>query len=367
MVNERILIIIPSFNERENIAQLIEAIFREQPEACVLVVDDSSPDGTAKVVQELQPRFPDRLQLLVRGGKGGRGSAVLEGLRYGLAHSYEYFIEMDADFSHRPEEISALLKRSESCDCVVGSRYLPQSEIREWGWKRTFFSWFANHFAHFVLGIPISDYTNGFRCYRRRAVAALDMDRINAKGYVVLSEIAYQLYGKGMTFGEVPTLFINRRRGISNLTSKEISEAFLSVFRIRFPRLAPHIDQGLKFALSGGVGAVIDLGTLTALVRIAHMRPEWAATCSSFLSLLVVFLMNKFITFRHRKGKASAQILKFGFVYAIAICLNIGLSIFFIRLGVHYFISKMLAIGIVMFYNYFMLHSFVFRRSSSQG
>ncbi len=146
-------------------------------------------------------------------------------------------------------------------------------------------------------------------------------------------------------------------------SGKYFWDAGLAYLRKRFPRLAPHIDQGLKFALSGGVGAVIDLGTLTALVRIAHVRPEWAATCSSFFSLLVVFLMNKFITFRSRKGKASTQILKFGIVYAIAICLNIGLSILFIRLGVHYFFAKVLAIGIVMFYNYFMLHSFVFAHS----
>lgn len=357
------LVIIPSFNERENIVPLIEAILGLYPYIEVLVVDDSSPDGTADAVRGAQAAHGDRLHLIVRSGKGGRGSAVLEGFRYGLGKGFDFLIEMDADFSHRPEEIAPLLAASKATGCAIGSRYLPQSEIHEWTRKRTFFSGVANRFARFVLGIPITDYTNGFRCYSRVAIERLDLDGIDAKGYVVLSEVAYQLHNKGMSFREIPTIFVNRRRGISNLSFKEIREAFLSVLRIRFPHLMQHVDQAFKFGLAGATGAVVDLGTLELLVRFASMRPEIAGMVSSGLALLCVFLINKFYAFKHRAGRTHVQALKFGIVYAIAIVLNYGIFLLFFRFGVQYLLAKVFAIGIVMFFNYFMLHSFVFRES----
>lgn len=234
-MTKRTLIIIPTFNEAENIGRLTERLMGTDPAMHVLVVDDASPDGTADVVKEQEPKYGGRLKVLKRAGKGGRGSAVLEGFRIGLEDGYELLFEMDADFSHNPEEIPSFLKKiDEGYDMVLGSRYLPDSRIFDWGPKRTFFSKWANVYARAVLGIPISDYTNGYRCYTRKAVEALNMNVIEAKGYVVLSEVAYQLFLKGLRIGEVPTIFVNRRRGISNLGWHEIKEAFLSVLRIRF-------------------------------------------------------------------------------------------------------------------------------------
>jgi len=228
-----VLVIVPSYMERENIAALIERLLSLPASVDVLIVDDNSPDGTADAVKTLQPVYGERLHLTVRQGKGGRGSAVLEGFRFALSRDYEYVFEMDADFSHKPEEIPLFLEKIKDTDMVIGSRYLPGSEIHEWGIKRTIFSRWANRFARGVLKIPISDYTNGFRCYRRSAIESLDMQAIDAKGYVVLSEVAYQLFLKGKRIAEVPTIFVNRRRGISNLSKKEILEAFHSVLRIR--------------------------------------------------------------------------------------------------------------------------------------
>lgn len=227
------LIIIPSYNERENIVRLIETIFGLHPEVEILVVDDNSPDGTAAVVEEAKKKFGSKLHLLVRKGKGGRGSAVLAGFEEALKRGDDLIMEMDADFSHAPEEITRFLEKIKNFDMVLGSRYLPESEIHHWGWKRTFFSKWANRYARLILGIPISDYTNGYRCYKRAAIQALDRGKIEAKGYIVLSEVAYQLHKKGMRIGEIPTKFVNRRRGISNLSFHEIKEAFLSVVRIR--------------------------------------------------------------------------------------------------------------------------------------
>ncbi len=228
------LIIIPSFNERENLPSLIERIVGLELDLDVLVVDDSSPDGTAAAVKEVQGKHPDRVHLMERQGKGGRGSAVLAGFLWALKRGYPVVFEMDADFSHDPREIPQFLEKIRTCDMVVGSRYLPGSQIHEWGFKRTFFSRWANRYARLVLGIPITDYTNGYRCYRRRAIEQLDMAAIEARGYVVLSEVSYQLFLRGMRIAEVPTVFVNRRRGISNLSFHEIKEAFLSVLRIRW-------------------------------------------------------------------------------------------------------------------------------------
>lgn len=232
------LVIIPTYNERDNIAQLIDAVLAQSPDIDVVVVDDDSPDGTSALVRGIVPSKHGRLHLISRKGKGGRGSAVLAGFGYALQRPYQTIFEMDADFSHKPEEIPRFLEKITEVDLVVGSRYLPESEIHEWSAKRTFFSRWANRYARLVLRIPLTDYTNGFRCYRRRAIEALNMQKIDAKGYVVLSEVAYELYNKGFTIGEVPTIFVNRRRGISNLSSHEIKEAFLSVLRIRFKHKA---------------------------------------------------------------------------------------------------------------------------------
>ena len=226
------LIVIPTLNERENIQDLIQALFRLYPTVHILIVDDSN-DDTATRVRELQLAYSGQLHLMARSGKRGRGWAVLDGFGWAMKGLYQQVVEMDADFSHRPEEVQQLIEKSASFDLVIGSRYLLGSRIEKWGWKRPVFSWLANHFTYLVLGIPISDYTNGFRCYTRYAIEALEPKVIKAKGYVVLSETAFQLYRKGISIGEVPTVFINRQRGISNLTFRQISEAFLSIVSIR--------------------------------------------------------------------------------------------------------------------------------------
>ncbi len=228
------LVIIPTYNEAANIGQLIERIFALYPAFDILIVDDSSPDGTAGIVRHLQPRYGDHLHVVVRGGKGGRGSAVVEGCRWALQRDYDLVFEMDADFSHRPEEMRDVLECIRSCDVVVGSRYLPGSRIEGWSRKRALFSRLANGYARTLLRIPITDYTNGFRCYTRKALQVLDLDAIKAQGYIVLSEIAYQLHRKGMRIREVPTIFVNRRRGASNLRAREIYEAFFSILLIRW-------------------------------------------------------------------------------------------------------------------------------------
>jgi dolichol-phosphate mannosyltransferase len=246
-MDERTLIVIPSYNEKGNIERLIVELFNLPHSLDILVVDDDSPDGTGKLVAKIAEEEP-RLKIIHREGKGGRGSATLDGFRYGLSQGgkYAYIMEMDADFSHSPTDLPRLVTRVKEYDVVIGSRYLPESRVINWGLARTIFSHLANFYARSILSIPISDYTNGYRIYRREALAALDFDRIEEKGYIVLSETAYQLHLLGFHIDEVPITFVNRQRGESNLTFKEIYSAFFTVLRLwwRYRRFRKRRDEG---------------------------------------------------------------------------------------------------------------------------
>ena len=225
------LIIVPTYNESENIVKLIDVLLVLDQNIEVLVVDDSA-DNTGELVKNRQTGEP-RLHLIKRTGKGGRGTAVLEGFKFALARDYKLIAEMDSDFSHNPSEFKSLVAASGDNIMVIGSRDLKDSRIVGWPWTRTTFHYLANFYANVILGIGIRDYTNGYRIYCRQALEKLDMSKIKGIGYIVLSEISYQLFKKGVKFKEVPTVFVNRQRGVSNFSLKEIKEAFTSVIRIR--------------------------------------------------------------------------------------------------------------------------------------
>ncbi len=226
-------VVIPTYNERDNIGPLVGAIVALGDNIEVLVVDDNSPDGTGKIADGLAAKYPT-VKVIHRQGKGGRGSACIAGFRQSLQQpEFDCFFEMDADFSHDPKDIPRFLQAMRSADVVIGSRYVPGGKILNWGIQRHIFSHLANLFARLMLGVPIRDYTDGYRCYSRRALESIDFDRIEAHGYIVLSEMAYQLHRRGMKFAEIPITFVNRRRGTSNTSLREISDAFISVVRLR--------------------------------------------------------------------------------------------------------------------------------------
>jgi dolichol-phosphate mannosyltransferase len=215
---------------------LVREILGLGPRLDVWVADDGSPDGTGDAVRALQPEFPGRLELLDRKEKGGRGAAVLASFRKGLAdpRGYLTFIEMDADFSHHPREIPKLLAKLETCDMVIGSRYVAGGGSSEWGLVRPLLSWLANRYVKVVAGIPIRDTTSGFRAYRREVLQSTDFDRIKITGYVVHGEMAYQAWMNGFRLGEVPIHFKNRARDASKLTSTEVYMAVLNFALLRF-------------------------------------------------------------------------------------------------------------------------------------
>lgn len=228
-----VAIVVPTFNESKNIKKLIGQIFSLHKGVNLTVVDDNSPDGTGKIVDFLKKRNKN-LVLISRKGKGGRGSAVMEGFKYAYRNrNIKLFIEMDADFSHRPEEIKKLVEKSKKFDVVIGSRYLKDSAIYGWSINRKVFSKLANFYCKIVLGVPISDYTNGFRGYSRRTAEKLISANFKSKGYILLSEIAYFLHRQGYSFGEVPTVFRNRVRGKSNFSLSEVKESLTAIPRIK--------------------------------------------------------------------------------------------------------------------------------------
>ncbi len=225
-------VVIPTYNERDNIVRLAEALRRLSPGLRVIVVDDESPDGTGALAQEAAGRLAP-MTVIRREGKGGRGSAVLAGFKAALADpGVRALVEMDADFSHDPAELAETVKALAGADVVVRSRYRPKSRIVDWSLQRRVFSRGANALARAALRVTLSDYTNGYRAYSREAAQAIDGARIDSTGYIVLSEVAVQLHARNFRFVELPTVFVNRRRGESNLGWREISSAARGILRL---------------------------------------------------------------------------------------------------------------------------------------
>jgi dolichol-phosphate mannosyltransferase len=235
VARERVLVVVPTYNERENVRPLVRELLALGETIDVWVADDGSPDGTADAVRELATEYPGRVDLVLRKEKAGRGAAVIAAFRKGLADPrYSVFVEMDADFSHHPRELPKLLARLETCDMVVGSRYVEGGGSSEWGFWRPLLSWLANKYIAAVAGVPIRDTTSGYRAYRRVVLEETQFDRIKIRGYVVHGEMAYQAWIHGFRLGEVPIHFKNRARAASKLSGEEIYMALLNFALLRF-------------------------------------------------------------------------------------------------------------------------------------
>jgi dolichol-phosphate mannosyltransferase len=236
MTSPRILVVVPTYNERENVGPLIEGLLALREDLDVWVADDGSPDGTGEAVRQAMAAHPDRVELIDRKEKGGRGAAVIAAFKKGLADARGYgtFFEMDADFSHHPSEIPKFLAKLQECDMVIGSRYVEGGGTSQWGLLRPLLSWLANKYIGLVAGVPIRDTTSGYRGYRRQVLEETDFDRIKIKGYVVHGEMAYQAWINGFRLGEVPIHFKNRARDASKLTTQEITMALVNFAALRF-------------------------------------------------------------------------------------------------------------------------------------
>ena len=234
------IVIIPTYNERENIENIIRAVFGLEHGFHILVVEDNSPDGTADIVKRLQrEEFADRLFMLQRPGKQGLGTAYIAGFRWALEHGYEYIFEMDADFSHNPADLPRLYAacHDEGADVSIGSRYVSGVNVVNWPMGRVLMSYFASKYVRLIPGLPIHDTTAGFVCYRRRVLQTIPLDSIRFKGYAFQIEMKFTAYKYAFRIKEVPVIFINRELGTSKMNSSIFGEAVFGVIRLKWDSL----------------------------------------------------------------------------------------------------------------------------------
>lgn len=236
MQQNEALIIIPTYNERENIVLIIPEIKKVLPEVEILVVDDSSPDGTAQCVKDLAASIKG-IHLLERPQKNGLGRAYISGFLWALQRSYQYIFEMDADFSHDPKYLPDFLKAIETNDLVIGSRYICGVNVVNWPMSRLLLSYFGNKFASILTGISIKDCTGGFKCFRRELLQNLNFEQISSSGYSFQVEINFYAWKKGFRIKEIPIIFTDRRLGISKMSTKIVREAFLLLWKLRLASL----------------------------------------------------------------------------------------------------------------------------------
>ncbi|GHO82031.1 polyprenol monophosphomannose synthase [Dictyobacter formicarum] len=230
------LIIIPTYNEAENLPSLIRGIFAYVPETDVLVVDDHSPDGTGQLVEEMS-KLDGRIHCIHRPGKLGLGTAYIAGFKYAIAHKYDAAFEMDADFSHDPQHLPAFLSAIKDADLVIGSRYIPGGGTPNWSLMRRLISSSGNIFARTVLRLPVRDCTGGFRCYRCQVLEAIDLDTVQSRGYAFQVEMTYRVLNKGFIVVETPITFVDRRLGQSKMSRSIVLEAFTYVLSTRLNSL----------------------------------------------------------------------------------------------------------------------------------
>ncbi|MBP8060571.1 MAG: polyprenol monophosphomannose synthase [Cloacibacterium sp.] len=231
------LVIIPTYNEKENIRNIINAVFALEQDFHVLIVDDSSPDGTAQIVEEMRKEFPTHLHLLIRKVKDGLGKAYIAGFKWALEYGYEYIFEMDADFSHNPNDLPKLYDAAVNADMSIGSRYCNGVNVVNWPMSRVLLSYFASKYVRFVLRIPVFDTTAGFVCFSRKVLEEIGLDQIKMTGYGFQVEMKYRAFRKKFQIAEVPIIFTDRTQGESKMNGGIIKEAVFGVIDLKLKSL----------------------------------------------------------------------------------------------------------------------------------
>jgi dolichol-phosphate mannosyltransferase len=230
------LVIIPTYNEKENIENIIRAVFGLEKEFHILIIDDGSPDGTANIVKRLMNEFPTRLFIVERSGKLGLGTAYIAGFKWGLEHGYDYVFEMDADFSHNPNDLPRLYAAcaQEGYDMSIGSRYISGVNVVNWPMGRVLMSYFASKYVRIITGLDIHDTTAGFVCYKRRVLETIELDKVRFKGYAFQIEMKFTTVQCGFKVKEVPVIFVNRELGTSKMNTSIFGEAVFGVIQLKW-------------------------------------------------------------------------------------------------------------------------------------
>lgn len=232
MNDYKTLVIIPTYNEMDNLPRLIPIVLEQDDSIQILIVDDNSQDGTAQFVIEQQKTNP-KIHLIQREKKLGLGTAYIAGFKYALTKEFDYIFEMDADFSHEPSEIPNFLKAINECDLVLGSRYINGVRVLNWPMTRLLLSFFASVYTRIITGMPIKDATGGFKCFRRKVLESIDLDKVQSNGYSFQIEMSFKAYKKGFKIKEIPIIFMDRVKGKSKMSKKIVYEAVFMVWKLR--------------------------------------------------------------------------------------------------------------------------------------
>lgn len=239
-MEDRKIVIIPTYNEKENIENIVRKVFSLDGGFDILIIDDGSPDGTAAIVKRLQQEFPERLHMIERPGKLGLGTAYITGFKWSIDKGYDYTFEMDADFSHNPEDLPRLYQAcKDGADLAIGSRYCDGISVINWPIGRIIMSYYASVYVRTVLGMKVYDCTAGFKCYSNKVLRTIDLDKVEMKGYGFQIEMKYTTYKLGFKITEVPIIFVNRKAGTSKMSGGIFGEAFWGVLKLRFRKLKP--------------------------------------------------------------------------------------------------------------------------------
>ncbi|MDL2256176.1 polyprenol monophosphomannose synthase [Parabacteroides sp. OttesenSCG-928-G06] len=247
------VVIIPTYNEKENIESIIRAVLGLEKEFHILVIDDGSPDGTADIVKRLQKEFSERLFMIERQGKLGLGTAYIRGFQWSLEHKYDYIFEMDADFSHNPKDLIPLYEACAkgTADVAIGSRYINGVNVVNWPLGRVLMSYFASVYVRIVTGMKVKDTTAGFKCYKREVLETIELEKIHFKGYAFQVEMKFTAYKCGFTLVEVPIVFVNRVLGVSKMNSSIFGEALFGVLKLKWWSFFRKYPQKKKKAIEG--------------------------------------------------------------------------------------------------------------------
>ena len=326
----RVLIIIITYNEIENIGLLIPELFKIiPPNVDVLVVDDSSPDGTGKAVENLFPEYPNRLHLFTRPYKEGTAAAYIAGFKWGLSRDYDVFLQFDGDFSHNPKYIPVMLEEIKTYDVVIGSRYIKGGGIEDWPLSRKIISMGGSFYSRVVLSCPIKDLTGGFNMWRKTALEKIRLDKIISKSYSLQIELKYRAYRAGCSIKETPIVFTDRERGVSKISNNTLIEALFIVWKIKKNvGIDTGIDQFIKFAITGGLGTITNLLIFFLCVDIAGLPPVPISVLCFFVAGVQNYIINHKWSFKQNNPTEPLSLKKwFLFMCGAVLGLLVNISV----------------------------------------
>jgi len=371
-MDNSLLVIIPTYNEVENIALLVAKVFSSVPNAHILVVDDNSPDGTAEAVEKIAATNP-ALHILKRSGKQGLASAYIDGFKWGIPRGYDIFLEMDADFSHNPEYIPEMLEQIKSYDVVIGSRNIKGGSVEGWSALRNMISKGGSLYSRIVLSCPIMDLTGGFNMWRKTALEKIGLDNIISKGYSFQVEMKFKAYHYGCTVKEIPILFPDRKHGNSKMSKKIFIEALINIWKIKKDTGVNNaIDQFIKFSITGGLGTVTNLLIFFLCVDMAKMREIPVSIVCFIIAATQNYIINHTWSFR-QKNYAEKLSIKKWILFICGSLLGLAINIIVMRFMITHFnlpwkfIAQACGIAAGMVFNFFVSKLVIFKREKNAG